>query len=117
MENKFKENRLGNCNKLDLSILLKDDLGNPLTFKETDSVMFVCCQRCGSLFEANQSLANDLIFAANITTETDKNDFPQDLLGKKRNYQNYYLEMDNCDNCDSSAKETKFLAKRMPVKN
>lgn len=117
MENKFKENRLGGCGKLDYSILFKDGSGNLLSFTGSSSVMFVCCKKCGSLFEADRSLADNLIFVAKSIAELNNNEFPQGLLSEKHNYQDYYLEMDNCDNCDPSAEETKFFAKKIPEKS
>ena len=107
-------NRLGVTSKPNPGSILRDDLGNLLKFNDYDAVMFAICQKCGSLFEANKILADDFIFIANTENEFEETDFPKHLLEKNCNYEGYYIEIENCVNCDDEAEECRSWVKKIP---
>ena len=107
-------NRLGGTRKPNPGSILRDDQGNLLKFKFPDAVMFAICQKCGSLFEANKMQADDFIFFANTDSEIDETDCPQHLLEKNCNYEGYYIEIENCVNCDDEAEEFRTWIKKIP---
>lgn len=117
MEKEIKKEYLGSCLKTDFEKLVKDKSGKLLPFTSLESVMFVFCKSCQSIFEANREVAGNLIFSAKTFLEleddgSEEKIFPKELLREKPDYSKHYLEISSCNNCDKDGFTTWVWVKK-----
>lgn len=114
MEKLLKENRPGACKKIPLNNPLRNEQGEIFSLRDMNSVMFVVCQTCQSLFESNRTQANNLIFTASLLAELKEEKFPEELLSDDVPYDSYYLELEKCEDCLGADNKIKCRVKKIP---
>jgi len=92
---------LGSCHEIGPANLLKKELRGLGSFTNKDSVALVVCKSCQRIYEADQRIAENLVFAAKKFKELE-----EEMSGEDFNYlldggdfSEYSLELSNCRKC------------------